>query len=210
MPCIRLELREHAPPVLKVPPADHIPFGTTACESCHAASNFTTFQVSNAVPPMNHAAVTSLACHGVPRHRLSFVGARRSHAARKSHPDRHGNCSSCHATTTFTSFQMANSSPPMNHSAVAGSPCATCHAAGKSFVGAPPVVAVPANHVPIGSATCETCHSAGNFTTFSFANASALAPPSMVHSAVSSTACSTCHEAGKSSSAHRPSSRGRR
>ncbi|MGH8265036.1 MAG: hypothetical protein ACRET4_16270, partial [Steroidobacteraceae bacterium] len=50
-----------APPVLKVPPSDHIPFASATCESCHAAGNFTTFQVANAVPPMSHAAVSSLA-----------------------------------------------------------------------------------------------------------------------------------------------------
>jgi hypothetical protein len=188
-----------APPVLKVPPANHLPFGAAACESCHAASNFTTFQIANTSPPMNHGAVAGMACATCHASGLSFVGTPPTVAPPANHiPIGTAACESCHTASNFTSFQIANASPPMNHLAVAGVACATCHAQGKTFVGTPPTVVQPANHVPIGTAACESCHTPGNFSSFTFANASGIAPPSMVHSVVSATACSTCHEAGKS------------
>src|SRR5205807_4806426 len=50
-----------APPTLKVPPVGnpaHIPYGTAACELCHAANVFTTF----AGTIMRHAAVRNMTC----------------------------------------------------------------------------------------------------------------------------------------------------
>src|SRR5437899_1983150 len=50
-----------APPTLKLPPVGtpaHIPYGTAACELCHAANVFTTF----AGTIMRHAAVRSMTC----------------------------------------------------------------------------------------------------------------------------------------------------
>src|SRR5258706_16269015 len=49
-----------APPVLKLPPGNHIPIGSAACESCHSASTFTSFVISNKSPPMDHAAVPEI------------------------------------------------------------------------------------------------------------------------------------------------------
>ena len=194
-----LSFANMAPPVLKVPPSDHVPVGTAACESCHSPGDFTSFQIANTSPPMNHGAVSGVPCAACHASGLSFVGTPPVVAPPGNHiPFGTAACDSCHSPSNFTTFQMANSSPPMNHAAVAGMACASCHAQGKTFVGAPPTVVEPANHIPIGTAACESCHAPGGFSSFAFANASGLAPPSMVHSAVSSTACSTCHEAGKS------------
>src|SRR5258707_13525941 len=49
-----------APPVLKLPPGNHIPIGSAACESCHSASTFTSFVISNKSPPMDHAAGSTI------------------------------------------------------------------------------------------------------------------------------------------------------
>ncbi len=177
-------------------PPDHIPLpaaDNNNCALCHTGGNYS-------VATMNHANITAncAQCHATGK---SFANI--APPALKVPPNNHipfgtATCESCHSASNFTTFQVTNKSPPMNHSAVSSIACSTCHAQGKSFVGAPPTVTTPANHVPFGTATCQSCHAPSNFTTFSFANKSGTAPPSMVHSVVSSTACSTCHEAGKS------------
>src|SRR5260221_7810605 len=86
----------------------------------------------------------------------------------------------------------------MDHAAVPGVACATCHGPGLNFVGTPAVVSLPSTHVPVSATDCALCHSSSNFSSFVFANASGTAPPAMVHSAVSSAACSSCHEIGMS------------
>jgi hypothetical protein len=188
------------------PPANHVPFGTAACESCHSKTNFTVpggFKFTNASgtapPAMVHAAVGSAACSSCHAQGKTWAGT----PATKVEPANHipiGStvCTNCHSASNFTSFVIANAVPPMNHAGFT-SGCATCHGAGKTDVGTTPKVTVtlPSNHVPIGSVACEGCHSNSAFSTFSFTNASGTAPSSMVHSLVSSTACSTCHEAGK-------------
>ena len=193
-----LSFANMAPPTLKVPPANHVPFGTAACEGCHAAGNFNTFAITNKSPPMNHALVASTACatcHGLG---LSFVGTPATVVEPANHvPIGSTACQNCHSATNFTTFAIANAVPPMNHTGFTSN-CIACHGAGLSFVGTPAVKTLPANHVPTGSIACEGCHSNSNFATFAFTNASGTAPPSMVHSLVTSTACSTCHEAGKS------------
>src|SRR5258708_9024734 len=51
-----------APPTLKLPPGNHIPVGTASCESCHSATMFTSFVISNKSPPIDHASAPGLAC----------------------------------------------------------------------------------------------------------------------------------------------------
>jgi hypothetical protein len=113
-------------------------------------------------------------------------------------------CESCHSNSTFTmpgGFAIQNMSgaapPAMVHTAVAATPCATCHGAGKTDFGTSPKMTVTissVNHVPTGSATCDSCHSKSDFSTFVIQNASSAAAPGMVHTVVTSTACSVCHE----------------
>jgi hypothetical protein len=187
-----------APPTLKLPPSNHIPFGTATCESCHAATNFTSFVIGNVVPPMNHAAVSSLACAACHGAGLSFVGAPavKVFPATGHIPTGSTACQNCHSATNFTSFVITNAVPPMNHAGFTTG-CVNCHATGKTFLGAPPTVTMRSTHIPTGTIACEKCHSNSNFGTFVMSNASGTAPPSMVHTAVTSIACSACHEAGK-------------
>ena len=187
-----------APPILKLPPANHIPIGTGACESCHSATNFTSFVISNQSPPMNHAAVSGIACSTCHATGTSWVGT----PATKVEPGNHvpigtTACANCHSASNFASFVIANAVPPMNHSGFT-SGCVNCHGVGQSWVGTPAVKTLPAAHIPTGNMACEGCHSSSSFGSFVFANASGTAPASMVHSLVTAIVCSTCHEAGKS------------
>ncbi|MBS0388725.1 MAG: hypothetical protein JSR15_09620, partial [Proteobacteria bacterium] len=185
-------------------PSNHIPLPAGAgsnCGACH--SNLANF----ALYAMDHSVVTAEGCASCHAAGLRFanmaaptlVQPPADHIAFGAAP-----CESCHSqsSTATGGFKFTNASgsapPAMVHAAVTGAACATCHAAGLSFAGTPATKTLPGNHVPIGTAPCESCHAAGNFTTFAFANASGISPPSMVHGAVSSTACSTCHEAGRS------------
>jgi CDGSH-type Zn-finger protein len=196
-----------APPVLKVPPTNHIPTGTIACEACHSATNFTNFVIPNSSgtspPSMVHSAVASIACascHGAGK---TFVGTPAVKVLPSNHiPTGTIACDGCHSKTNFATFVIPNVSgtapPSMVHSVVTSIACASCHGAGKTFVGTPAVKVLPSNHIPTGTIACDGCHSKTNFTTFVIPNSSGTAPPSMVHSLVSSIVCSTCHEKGKS------------
>jgi hypothetical protein len=195
-----------APPVLKQPPATHVPFGAAECSTCHAPGNFTSFQFGNASgtapPAMVHAAVPGVACKTCHAAGQTWIGTPTTKAPPTNHvPFGTAACEACHAPANFTTFVVGNVSgttpPAMVHSAVSAITCDQCHAAGKSFVGTPVVKVVPANHVPFGTAACTGCHSASNFTSFVFTNASTTAPAGMVHALVSGIVCSTCHEAGK-------------
>ncbi len=194
-----------APPTLVQPPANHVPFGTAACESCHSNSSFATggFRFGNASgtapPAMVHSAVASAACgscHGLGQ---SWVGAPPTVVEPANHiPIGNVVCTSCHTAGNYASFVIPNAVPPMNHAGFT-SGCVSCHGAGKTDVGVNPKVTVklPANHIPTGNTACEGCHSNSNFNSFVFSNASGTAPPSMVHTVVTSIVCSTCHEKGK-------------
>src|SRR5882672_950219 len=175
-----------APPILVEPPANHIAFGSAACESCHTASNFTTFVISNKSPPMDHAAVASLSCASCHGLGLSWAGIPATVVEPVNHvPIGSTACTSCHSATDFSTFVIANAVPPMNHTGFT-SGCTACHGPGMSWVGTPAVKTLPATHIPTGTLACEGCHSNSSFGSFVFANASGTAPPSMVHSLVTS------------------------
>src|SRR5258706_9955990 len=87
-----------APPTLKLPPSNHIPTGTAACESCHAATNFTSFVISNKSPPMDHAAEPKVACANSHRSRMSYAGFPATVVPPANHvPFGTAACESCHA-----------------------------------------------------------------------------------------------------------------
>jgi hypothetical protein len=202
-----------APPTLVLPPANHVPIGSAACESCHLASSTATggFKFANASgttpAAMVHSAVPGVACATCHAAGKTWVGTPTTVLPPANHvPIGSAACESCHlANSTATGgFKFTNASgtapAAMVHSAVSGVACATCHGAGKSWAGSPVTVLPPANHVPIGSAACEGCHLASSTATggFKFTNATGTTPAAMVHSLVSATACSTCHEKGLS------------
>ena len=92
-------------------------------------------------------------------------------------------CSNCHtsAAASFTTYSM-------NHAAVSGSRCDSCHNGpyvNEGTAGAQSSSSFP-NHVATGGRDCITCHSnaAASFTTWAGAK--------YVHSAAD-TNCSTCH-----------------
>ncbi len=90
------------------PPATHIPFGGSACESCHAPAAFTNFGGT----AMNHSAVGGIACATCHETGKSFYGViivtRPTPAQDKSHPQT-GDCGSCHSSTT--SFTAGDDHP---------------------------------------------------------------------------------------------------
>ncbi len=190
-----------APPTLKLPPANHVPFGTAACESCHSPTAFTTFVISNKSPPMNHSVVSGTACSACHGMSMTFAGTPATVVEPANHiPIGTVVCTQCHAPTNFTSFKFTNASgtapAAMVHTGFTTG-CVNCHGAGKVFVGTPATKVLPVNHIPTGTIACEGCHSASNFSSFVFSNVSGTAPPSMVHSRVTAMVCSTCHEAGR-------------
>ncbi|MGB8326325.1 MAG: cytochrome c3 family protein [Steroidobacteraceae bacterium] len=186
-----------APPRLKVPPANHVPFGTAACESCHSPSDFNSFVITNKSPPMNHAVVASMTCNTCHARGLTFVGTPATVVEPGNHiPIGTTACQNCHAPANFTTFVIANAVPPMDHTGFTTN-CIACHGAGLTFVGTPAVKVLPGNHIPTGTIGCELCHSTTSFGTFVVPNASVTAAPGMVHSAATSIVCSNCHEKGK-------------
>src|SRR5258706_1667563 len=168
-----------APPALKLPPSNHIPIGTAACESCHSATNFTSFVISNKSPPMDHAAVSALSCASCHGPGLTFVGTPSVVVLPGMHvPVGATDCALCHGGSNVSSFVFANASgaapPAMVHSAVSSAACSSCHEAGMSWIGSPATVVRPATkadgtpHVVAGE--CSTCH----FNNVSFKGATDL------------------------------------
>jgi len=200
-----------ASPTLVETPANHIPFGSAACESCHLNSSTATggFKFTNASgttpAAMVHAAVPGVACATCHASGLTWAGTPATVTPPANHiPFGSAACESCHlasstATGGFKFTNLSATSPAaMVHAAVPGVACATCHASGKTWAGTPATVTPPANHVPFGAAACESCHLASSTAVggFKFSNVSGTAPAAMVHSAVSGVACATCHAAG--------------
>ncbi len=187
-----------APPVLKVPPANHIPIGTAACESCHSATNFSSFLISNKSPPMNHSVVTALSCASCHGSGHSFVGAPPVMTIPASHvPVGTADCALCHDNSIFSSFAFANLSgttpPAMVHSSVSATACSACHEAGHSWVGAPITKVRPVTKADgtahVTSGECSTCH----FNTTSFKGATDLPNNHIPLPAADNNNCVLCH-----------------
>jgi hypothetical protein len=161
-------------------PPNHIPT-SQPCAQCH--SNQSDFSIYT----MSHQGITSgcANCHGAG---LAF--ANMAPPVLKEIPANHiptGSvaCEGCHSTTNFTTF----AGTMMNHSVVAGTSCSTCHEAGRSFVGSPPVVTrPPPPHVATGE--CSNCH----FSTSTFAGATGMLPANHIPlPAADGGNCSLCH-----------------
>ena len=164
---------------LKTKPANHIPT-TTACESCHAPANFTSF----AGTPMNHTPVTATSCatcHETGKSLFGVTIVTRPTATQDPNHPTTGECATCHTSTTsfttgVTGGKPANHIPTtaactlchtntitfkpgvMNHTGIT-SGCTTCHAAsttGTVFTGVTPKP-MGTGHIPT-TVGCETCH----------------------------------------------------
>jgi hypothetical protein len=205
-----LSFANMAPPTLKEPPSNHIPFNGAPCEDCHSPTQFTTFDGST----MDHAVVASLPCTTCHEAGKSFAG---TPVVTTRPPPPHpatGDCSNCHTTSSWDANNMPANHIPlpaadagncslchtnpsdysvyvMNHANISSN-CAQCHGPGMSFANmAPPTLKEPpTNHIPFNGAPCEDCHSPTQFTTFDGST--------MDHAVVASLPCTTCHEAGKS------------
>jgi hypothetical protein len=96
-------------------------------------------------------------------------------------------CTTCHASTGYTTF----TGTAMNHAGIT-SGCAGCHATGSTFYGVTMVTQLSA-HIVFNSGTdCVTCHGQ-NFATGGFKISTAPVLSTANHSYVSTT-CTNCHE----------------
>ncbi len=194
--------------VPKHPAANHINFGTAACESCHSNTIFTQpggFQFSNASgtapPAMVHTAVASLSCASC--HSLNQTDS--GTPATKTLPSNHvpfgaASCSACHGGTPFSTFTFVNASgtaaPAMVHSAVPGIACSTCHESTVAlWVGTPPTVLRPLTEPHSGNAPhpvsgeCSDCHK----STVTFIGATNYPANHIPLPAADGTNCALCH-----------------
>src|SRR5258706_11235776 len=135
-------------------PSNHIPLpaaDNNSCVLCHANPNDYSVSVMNHVNIASncaqcHAAHTTFA--NIPPHTLNLPPPNHIPVGTAS-------CESCHAVSNFTTFVIANKSPPIDHAAVTALGCARCHGPGLTFVGTPPVVLLPGTHVPFGTTGCD-------------------------------------------------------
>jgi hypothetical protein len=186
-------------------PVDHLPT-SSACETCHSASKFTSFSGT----AMNHMGIVNncITCHNGQTFAVGITPVNKSNYP--THMATSSDCSSCHSSTiTFAGASPtvlpANHLPTtqvcstchgatftipgvMNHTGIVNN-CATCHN-GQSFAGVTPV---NKSSYPTHIATaldCSNCHS----STTSFAGASATAMPA--NHLPTAQACTTCHASG--------------
>ncbi|MGC2047142.1 MAG: cytochrome c3 family protein [Gallionella sp.] len=181
----------------------HLPTNMS-CETCHSASNFTSF--SGTI--MKHTGIASgcATCHG-------FVGAPKTfavgmtpvnqtssatHTAAGSTP-----CESCHSSTVSFSVATGGTKPAnhlpttaactlchgtpyypgiMKHTGIT-SGCTTCHN-GQAFAGVTPK-SKPVNHLPT-SGPCENCHTTAN------TNPGGFSGGTMNHVGIAG-GCTNCH-----------------
>jgi hypothetical protein len=169
---------------------------TGGCQACHGNTNFTSFARNDWPTAMKHTAVTATpcaSCHGASKS-TAFTGAtiKTIDSAGVNHIPVTGDCSVCHDTANFTTFARTWTATNMQHSAVAATPCATCHGTGKSsaFTGATikAIDSAGVTHIPV-TGDCSVCHDAANFTTF----ARTWTATNMQHSAVATGTCANCH-----------------
>jgi len=189
--------------VPKHPAANHINFGTAACESCHSNSNFTTpggFSFTNASgtapPAMVHTAVASLSCASC--HSLNQTDSgtppTKTLPAAGHVPTGAASCGACHVTSIFMFTNASGTAPPaMVHSAVSSTPCSTCHEAGKTWLGAPVTKVRPLlkadGTAHVASGECSTCH----MNTTSFKGATDLPANHIPIPAADVGGCVLCH-----------------
>jgi hypothetical protein len=178
---------------MKTPPANHIPFGSAACEACHAATNYATF----AGTAMNHSAVSGMKCVSCHEYGMSWFGV---HIVTRPSPNHNPgqDCGACHNTKTFddaaarlqarsqqigvpgptsaTGSQARGPGSRNVHIGIAPGSCLSCH---NGTVAA----AKPVQHV-LTALSCDSCH---RTTTWR--------PATFTHVAAAPGSCMSCHNA---------------
>ena len=192
------------------PPANHIPFGSTACETCHVGANSSlTLPVQNTAKFSNsafsHAGITNncAVCHGPTITGASFVGIKSivvmppfAVAGAASHIPSSTTCEVCHlgstpsglvagnATKTApgTAFKTPVPTGPMIHTGIS-SGCSACHEKGFVWMGV--------DSYPIAPKTVVAGASYTGFQTRPFASAGTYSVADAAHPATGD--CSQCH-----------------
>jgi hypothetical protein len=180
-------------------PANHIPTNQP-CALCHNNPN----DYSQAA--MNHTGITSgcATCHGPG---LSFANIVPKEPPGTHIPYGAATCEACHSPAKFSSF----SGTAMNHGAVAGMKCVSCHELGMSWFGVNIVTRPSASHHP--GQDCGQCHNTTSFDDAAAARlrragttATAAAPPAggpripatgrlgaAAHIGIAVGSCASCH-----------------
>jgi hypothetical protein len=143
--------------VPKEPPPNHIPTGGIACESCHAATNFTTFGGT----AMNHVPVAAMACDACHETGMSWYGVQIVDRPPGHHTG--VDCKGCHNPGGgFTATRKAGATPAtkaMNPRA----PVQTLTAGSTAAIGAATTASAPTlrtlhfDHLQAAGA-CVRCH----------------------------------------------------
>ena len=161
---------------------------TAACDTCHTSSN--TGGYANFLGATGaHTSLpvgTCISCHGGGTAGTFGTGGGKNMVANHI-PIGTLDCGACHAWSSFTTWTS-----PAVHTAVTGTTCATCHDAGKTYVGVVTKSTPAITHVAT-TIGCDSCHTSTTYAAGSFN------VWTMNHAANSNTtACATCHASGKS------------
>jgi hypothetical protein len=176
------------------PPNNHIPYGGAPCESCHAATNYTTWHDVTGTSAV-HAAVVGMACQSchesaaflgmVPSTASVAADSRPPAALDKNHPMT-GDCGQCHDTNTFNAI----ASKPLNHIPTSAA-CGQCHTSSNYAL-----YSVTGTHQ--GVTDCLSCHAAAVAKTFANISIVSSTDSAATHIPFGSLDCngSGCHSAG--------------
>jgi hypothetical protein len=158
-------------PLVTLNTSNHIPVGTTACETCHTS---TTTPRGFETWTMSHAGITSgcATCHKSGASFKNTSGTPLVTLSTTTHvPVGTLACESCHKNTGVNAGNFNSTTywtmGTAGHALVNSTPCANCHGtAGASFSGVK--IWTVATHIST-TAACDTCHTSTNtsgFTTF--------------------------------------------
>ena len=216
---------------------NHTAVNTASCAACHSTANAASFMASSPAlvsQPASHTPAFmggndcgNSGCHGTANTGPGgFALAGKTHTAADT-----GKCNTCHGVTAtgqvaghiITSAQCdtCHVYPPtpapytthfstwtMRHSAVAATPCSTCHLASPpskavtgTYGGTVTIIGAPAGHVALSNTACNQCHTtardvtntgvAGSSATSGFATQGA--GWTMNHAGVNTATCQNCH-----------------
>ena len=176
---------QNTPTLVTLDATQHVPVGSTSCESCHTAASTSTggFLTGWTMGTAGHALVTANSCANCHDAGVTFTGV-------KTKPNNHiaytagTNCVVCHTsgnTGGYTTFLNATFDHAVAGIALPSYTCSTCHGVTTG------VVAKPATHIPT-NIDCGYCHT--NYTTIP----GGFASWTMDHADNGNTSgCANCH-----------------